>query len=153
VRIYFDTSAMLKRPFAERESSAFNDFFTLMVSDGHACATSVLTRVETARAIRRHLDAGGPPTMSTDQTLEDVIVAPISQDTVRMAETIGPPNLRSLDAIHLATAIVVGAQAVVTYDERLRWAAFDAGMLVIQPDGDGTLPDGWGWLPGSDVTD
>jgi predicted nucleic acid-binding protein len=44
-------------------------------------------------------------------------------------------KLRSLDAIHLATARVLGPDldAVITYDDRLALAAVEAGRAVVKP--------------------
>jgi PIN domain len=54
-----------------------------------------------------------------------VVERPIAADVVGLARRIGPHVLRSLDAIHLATAILVDADALITYDERLAAAARD----------------------------
>jgi len=56
---------------------------------------------------------------------------------VRLAGAMNEPDrsLRSLDAIHLATARVLGPDldAIVTYDDRLAMASRDAGMIVESP--------------------
>ena len=54
---------------------------------------------------------------------------------LHLAGTIGPPRLRSLDAIHLASALSIGddPEAFVTYDERLAEAAREAGLNVLMP--------------------
>ena len=50
------------------------------------------------------------------------------QSVIHLARTIGPDALRSLDAIHLATAVAVGADVMFTYDARLAEAARDWGL-------------------------
>lgn len=52
-----------------------------------------------------------------------------------MAATVGPSSLRTLDAIHLATALGLGAEldAFVTYDNRLAEAARSLGLPVVSP--------------------
>jgi predicted nucleic acid-binding protein len=50
-----------------------------------------------------------------------------------MAARIASPTLRSLDAIHLATAVHVQPDAVLTYDERLAGAAEAQGLAVLAP--------------------
>ena len=45
-----------------------------------------------------------------------------------------PGRLRSAHAIHLATALRVDAQAIVTYDDELRGAAVTAGIAVLSPE-------------------
>lgn len=42
-------------------------------------------------------------------------------------------NLRSLNALHLATAIDLGVDALVTYDQRLQSTAHEIGMPVVAP--------------------
>lgn len=57
-------------------------------------------------------------------------------DTVsNAASTIGPRTLRTLDAIHLATALALGSEldAFVTYDDRLAAAASAVGLPVVRP--------------------
>ena len=51
------------------------------------------------------------------------------------AAAIDPAELRSLDAVHLATALGIGERldGVVTYDARLREAADLAGLTVLMP--------------------
>jgi len=59
----------------------------------------------------------------------------IDQELLRLAGTIGPTRLRSLDAIHLASALSIGdyPEAFITYDERLADAARAAGLNVLTP--------------------
>lgn len=52
----------------------------------------------------------------------------------RLAATVEPARLRSLDAIHLATALLVdGIDEFVSYDRRLADAARDRGLNVVSP--------------------
>ena len=55
--------------------------------------------------------------------------------TAAHAARLGPPTVRSLDAIHLASALTVGADlhAFATYDARLAEAARLVGLPVVQP--------------------
>ena len=70
-----------------------------------------------------------------EQELAGVTLVRLDESIQRLAGTIGPPGLRSLDAIHLATALSIGdyPEAFVTYDERLATAARAAGFNVISP--------------------
>src|SRR5919206_598636 len=56
-------------------------------------------------------------------------------DLLEVAADLAPPSLRSLDAVHLATALNLGSalDAFVVYDERLAQAATDAGLPVVTP--------------------
>jgi predicted nucleic acid-binding protein len=58
---------------------------------------------------------------------------PITADVVSLARRINPESLRSLDAIHLATAVLVDADLIVTYDGRLDAAARYNGLAVAKP--------------------
>jgi hypothetical protein len=46
-----------------------------------------------------------------------------------------PPALRTLDAIHLASALMLGTdcEGVITYDTRMQQAARDAGLSIVAP--------------------
>jgi predicted nucleic acid-binding protein len=60
----------------------------------------------------------------------------MDRDVLDRAATLAPGTLlRSLDAIHLATAQLLGAElrAVVTYDTRMAQAALSLGMSVASP--------------------
>ena len=151
MRFYFDSSALLKLALAESQSAAMKEFVAQAISQKATCLTSQLGRIETVRALRRRF---GPDQVSLDQALhlalDAVSLYPLDATVTAQAETVGGDTLRSLDAIHLATALVCRADALVTYDERLRWAAFDVNIPIVQPGGGVTeLPDGWEWLPGS----
>jgi predicted nucleic acid-binding protein len=52
---------------------------------------------------------------------------------LRQAGLLPGARLRSLDAIHLAAALSLGAEAVLTYDDRLAEAARGLGMTVLSP--------------------
>jgi predicted nucleic acid-binding protein len=56
---------------------------------------------------------------------------PLSEIVVDRARTIGPANLRSLDAIHLSAAVALGATEMLTFDRRLADAAESVGVRAI----------------------
>ncbi|MBS4730644.1 type II toxin-antitoxin system VapC family toxin [Mycobacterium sp. SM1] len=129
--LYLDTSALMKLIRREPESHALADWL-----DAHTPApwvSSTLVEVELPRALRRIAPAllAGVP----------AIVARVARyeidELVRAAAAAYPdPALRSLDAIHLATAhAVFGARlrAFVSYDERLLAAAAAAGLPTATP--------------------
>jgi predicted nucleic acid-binding protein len=62
-----------------------------------------------------------------------VFEAPIDDPTVALARRIGPGVLRSLDAIHLATAVLADADLLLTYDTRLISIARDMGIDTASP--------------------
>ncbi|MQA85645.1 MAG: PIN domain-containing protein [Streptosporangiales bacterium] len=127
---YLDTSAALKLLAEETHSKAFAAFY-----DSHANASwvsSALLRVEVMRAVTRVMPVAIPD--ARDLLLAFDYIG-IDDDIVDAAMNEPDRVLRSLDAIHLATARVLGHEldALVTYDDRLAAAATDAGFTVTCP--------------------
>ncbi len=95
--------------------------------------TSALARTEVVRAIL----PGGPDAIRTArQQLDRVHQVPVDQQLLDRAGTLAPDGLlRSLDAIHLASAQLLGADlvAVVTYDRRMATVAEALGLPVAAP--------------------
>lgn len=94
--------------------------------------TSRLGAVETERAIRR---LPSPPLTEMRVVLDTVDLVEISPALMTQAAALAPPELRTLDAIHLATLLLVGAANldVITYDDRLATAARQHGFTVVRP--------------------
>ena len=65
--------------------------------------------------------------------LSGILEIPIDADVVALARRLTPRVLGSLDAIHLASALLVGAHVVVAYDQRLLAAARDLGFSSSKP--------------------
>jgi predicted nucleic acid-binding protein len=134
MQIYFDTSALIKRVVIEPESSSLIDAL-----DGHAKANDVLVSsslawVEVTRALRArtrlsHAEAAA----AADDAMSGLAEQPISTEVVNLARRIDPRVLRSLDAVHLASAVLLGADVVVTYDERLAIACESNGLATAAP--------------------
>jgi uncharacterized protein len=135
---YVDTSAALKLLVEESNSRAFAAFY-----DEHTHASwvsSALLRVELIRAVTRVVPAALPDArellLAFDYvSIDDEIVDTAMNEPDRM--------LRSLDAIHLATARVLRPDltSLVTYDDRLAKAASDAGIAVVAPQALATLEE------------
>lgn len=127
--LYLDSSAIVKLVLPEPESLALRDF--LASNEDHI--SSSLARVEVLRTVRR-LDGTEDRLRDAERVLARVSRVSMSGPLLASAAVLGPPNLRSLDAIHLATALSLdGLDAVVTYDRRLADAAADAGLTVASP--------------------
>jgi len=131
--IYLDSSALLKLLFEESESAAL----ALWISEqgGKPMVSSELARVEVIRAARR-LDAAVVPAARVLMSQLDLI--PLTSGVIDEAADVGEPLLRTLDAIHLASALSIQAHltALVAYDNRLVAAAKAAGIESIQPSAD-----------------
>lgn len=127
---YADTSALVKLVVREAESSALRDF----VQSADGMATSDLARTELRRAIQR-ADAAAEVLALARDLLRRVTMLSLTSDLLDAAGTIGPRALRSLDAIHLASAIALGDDltAVITYDDRMAEAAVAMGLPVVAP--------------------
>jgi predicted nucleic acid-binding protein len=127
---YADTSAVIKLLVEESHSKAFAAFY-----DTHAdaeWASSALLRIEVTRAVTRAMPALLPD--ARDLLLAFSFVA-IDDDIVEAAMNEPDRGLRSPDAIHLATARILGEDldALVSYDDRLLKAATDAGLPTASP--------------------
>jgi predicted nucleic acid-binding protein len=94
--------------------------------------TSRLGAVEAERAIRR---TDPPPLAEMRTVLDTVDLIELSPALMVQAAALAPVDLRTLDAIHLATLLLVGAADldVITYDDRLAAAARQHGFTVVQP--------------------
>ncbi len=71
----------------------------------------------------------------SEAVLRRVEIVRINDRILRLAGSLEPSELRSLDAIHLATAQLIGSDLkwIVTYDERMADAAHVLGMSVRAP--------------------
>ena len=131
MRLYLDSSALVKLVQRETESDALRRFLRRHRAD--QLVTSALARVEVVRAVL----IGGPAALvQAHRQLSRLDQILLSTEVLDRAATLVPNvELRSLDAIHLAAAQVVGAdlRAVVTYDRRMADAAQGLGLAVETP--------------------
>jgi predicted nucleic acid-binding protein len=135
VKVYVDSSALIKRAVAERESEAVEEALEQHVEAQDALVSSTLAWIEIGRALRARLDREDHDvvTEAIDDALSGIAERPITADVVSLARRIEPNVLRSLDAIHLATAVLLDADTVMTYDDRLAGAARHNGLTVSAP--------------------
>jgi predicted nucleic acid-binding protein len=135
VKVYVDSSALIKRAVAEAESEAVEEALEQHVDAKDALVSSTLAWIEISRALRARLDGEDHDvvTEAIDDALSGIAERPISADVVSLARRIEPNLLRSLDAIHLATAVLLDADTVLTYDDRLAEAARYNGLTVSAP--------------------
>jgi uncharacterized protein len=93
--------------------------------------TSIVGEIETVRVCRR----ANVPLDQVEELRAGLSVVALDEEVRRRASTVGPPLLRTLDAIHLATALSLGdgLEGLVTYDQRLAGAAADAAVHVFSP--------------------
>jgi len=129
VVIYFDTSALVKLVQEEAETKALREWM-----DERPMAkrtTSSLARVELIRAVRHEGDAA---IRLASLILVELDSVTMTLDLLDAAGAL-PLQLKSLDAIHLASAMRYRSDldAFVTYDRQLATAAHDAGLTVVAP--------------------
>jgi predicted nucleic acid-binding protein len=128
--IYIDTSALVKLLFDEPESSALTDWLTL--KNEIPKVSSDLSTVELLRTCQR-IDES--LVIDARRLLDGVDLVPIDRVIVEQAAILIPRDLRSLDAIHLASALSLNEDLTdfVAYDVRLCAAASNAGLPVVSP--------------------
>lgn len=127
--VYLDSSAFVKLVVAERETDALRAY--LAVHDRRHVASTLL-RTEAVRAVR-HLGTEALATAREGIRRMDLIA--IDDRIVDAAGVLEPRVLRTLDAIHLATAMALGSDldAIVTYDERMADGAALLGLSIATP--------------------
>ncbi|MGH8905574.1 MAG: type II toxin-antitoxin system VapC family toxin [Egibacteraceae bacterium] len=128
--IYLDSCALVKLLRAEPESAALADH--LAATDA-PLVSSELAQVEIHRTLIR-VGADEQDHRLVEELLDSIEQLPL-EPALRMAARLPGPSLRSLDALHLATARRLGVALTefLTYDTRLAAAATDAGLLVTAP--------------------
>jgi predicted nucleic acid-binding protein len=124
IQAYFDSSAIMKLTGAEAESEALIDY----LQDTVEVSTSVLAQVEVLRNLRKQ-------PVESEEAMNGFYLLAFDEEVRRQAVIVGGETLRSLDAIHIATALAIGNRDLhfVTYDIRQAEAARQAGLKVIQP--------------------
>lgn len=141
--IYFDTCALMRLVRQDERTDALSRFID--ENGASRWFASELAKSEIARAVRRvnhdsHgrlLDAGRleAELRHAEGLCEHLDLIPVSSRVLSDAAALKMPFLRTLDAIHLATAAAIrtGVSAFVTYDKRLASAAEEAGLPVKAP--------------------
>ncbi len=127
--VYLDTSAFVKLVIPEPETDAL---VTALTSKVRLVASEIL-EVEALRAARRATGDQGANAARTQ--LAGVRLLPLTAQIRKRACELEPDTLRSLDAIHIATALDLGQRltCMYTYDTRMTSAANEAGLLVQAP--------------------
>ena len=126
--VYLDSSALVKLVVVEPESSALRRY----LADEPERACCALARVEVIRAVRVH----GPSTVSrARRLLQRLNLVEVDDELLEAAAALDPRILRSLDAIHVAAAQLLGEEltALVTYDRRMAAAAQLLDLTVAAP--------------------
>lgn len=125
--VYFDSSAIVKLVRTEAETVALLDY----LETPFEAVTSSVSEIEVRRALQRERNDSA----EAAEALSGFYVIELHATIRRKAAMLEPQSLRSLDAVHLATALSLDDPdlEVVTYDDRLAAAARAQGMRVVQP--------------------
>jgi len=125
---YVDSSALVKLAVREPQSAALRRY----LARRRTLVSSALARTEVMRAL---LPLGPDAVRRGGAVLARLDLLRISDRVLDAAGFLAPADLRSLDAIHLASAGQLGPdlRGFVTYDERLALAATARGFRVIRP--------------------
>jgi len=126
--IYLDSSALAKLVTPEAETSALQEWLADLAIKP---SSSSLIRVELRRAVRH---GGEMAIQRAEALLNEMQQLPMTTELLDAAGRISQP-LRSLDAIHLASALRIrdSLHAFVAYDKRLLQAAELAGLSITSP--------------------
>ena len=130
---YLDSSAIVKLAVREPESLALRRYLRRR----QPLVSSALARTEVFRAL---LPAGDEAISRGRAVLQRIDLVRVNDRILNAAGVLRPPELRSpelrsLDAIHLATVQELGGElrALVTYDDRMVTAAKQLGYKIVQP--------------------
>ena len=125
---YLDSSAIVKLAVEEPETAALRRYLRRK----SPFVSSALARTEVTRAL---LPLGEAAVRAGNDVLSGIELVRINDRVLGSAGRLLPPELRSLDAIHLATAQQLGTDLarLVTYDERMTEAARAMGLAVAAP--------------------
>ncbi|HLR56416.1 MAG TPA: PIN domain-containing protein [Actinomycetales bacterium] len=123
--IYVDTTAAVKRISDEQESDGLRSY----LDEEPARISSDLFATELRRIGIRH----GIDQVLITTIVDGVTLVPLTRDQLREAGLYPQVGLRSLDGLHLASALAVDAAAILAYALRLSEASRAHGMQVIPP--------------------
>jgi uncharacterized protein len=128
--IYLDSAAVVKLVHAEPDSQALRDWLDERAETGWV--SSVLVEIESFRALARYAPEA---VLRLHPVLDLIDLIDLSPRIRILAQTVQPVTVRSLDAIHLGTALHIRSSisSFVTYDTRLLDAASAAGLAAEAP--------------------
>jgi hypothetical protein len=128
--VYLDSSALVKLVVREEGTDELRAWLA-----GHpSVVSSALAVTEVRRAIGR-LSARRSLADRARLVLDGIALLAVDVAVLEAGAALRPPELRTLDAIHVASALSLGADllAFVTYDDRQERAAKKAGLPVVRP--------------------
>lgn len=131
--LYLDSSAIVKLAVREPETPALEAELIRWPLRATSSITAIEVRRATARA--REQQRWVLPPRDVTSLLSATVEMVLTDHLRQIASTLAPPELRTLDAIHVASALALGTDlaAVVTYDLRMQRAAARCHLRVVAP--------------------
>lgn len=128
--IYLDSAAIVKLVHAEAESDALRAWLDERADTGWV--SSVLAEIESFRALARYAPEAAA---RLPAVLDQIDLIDLDPPVRILAQTVRPATVRSLEAVHLGTALRTrrSLTSFVTYDKRLLDAALAAGLPAEAP--------------------
>lgn len=125
--VYLDTSAVIPLIRDEESSESIQSYLEDLRTDFHYLISGRILETEMRRTATR-LDIDQSEVTRVLMGFDIVEITPV---IFRAAGNTPPPHLRSLDALHLATALAANASAMITMDQRLIEACTEVGLPVL----------------------
>lgn len=127
MKLYVDTNILLQDLIDHPDTSGVAKESFRFHNQGNTLASSVLTAVEIDRVLLRH---GGSRTHITPTLLRGLDLLAITPAVIDLARVIPVKFLKTLDSLHLASAIISRCDAVITMDQQLARACEEIGLAV-----------------------
>ncbi len=124
---YVESSALVPLIKSEELSAAIRAYLIDLTADGSPLVTGRVSETELRRVAQRY----SIPQSKVTDVLHAVEIEDHTPAHFRLAGTLGPQNLRSLDALHVATALQAGCSAMVSLDDRVIAAAESVGIPAL----------------------
>jgi predicted nucleic acid-binding protein len=128
--VYLDSSALVKLFVTEAGTEQLRRHLARPDAP-RRLVSSELSLVEVLRGVIR---AAGD-VVAAEAQLDEIGLQPIDRQVLGVAASLGPPELRTLDAIHVASAMEFGDELteIITYDRRMQAAATAVGVRWAAP--------------------
>lgn len=126
--LYTDSSALVKLIVDEPESAALERHL-----EGEPLLAA--SRVALVEVVRATALANPAPEVraAAERLLSSCMLVDVTDELLRGAAALASANVRTLDAVHLASALRVGPDELIAYDRRLLEAAAQQGLAVSSP--------------------
>jgi Predicted nucleic acid-binding protein, contains PIN domain len=129
VRVYCDTSVLADLLLDQPSSRATRNYLNSWQQRG-SLVSSGITAVELARMVMR--ESYGSTPASLRPAALPLAYLDVGNDVLRKAAALPVRFLKSLDAIHVASALLVSADVVLTRDRQMQRACEELGLAVAE---------------------